>query len=133
MPNLAGGIRYEFKERGSFVRSGFTLNHVLSYRDTYTKFGLPRDVMKTIDRDIKAVETYIQSSAKGEFDDNVRNNYFKVVREYYTSKSPSHAGERPASRFAPFLGDKSAKLVLRDLKNLQKELKNPKNVPEFDD
>jgi hypothetical protein len=132
VPNLAGGIRYEFKERGSFVRQGFTMNHILSYRDTYTKFGLPRDVMKIIDRDIKSVEDYISSSKRGEFDDNVRTNFFKVIREYYTPKRDS-PGERPASRFAPFLGDKNASMVLRDMKNLQKEIKNPKNVPEFDD
>lgn len=131
--STTGGVRYEFKDKGSFVRKGFTMNYVLSYRDTYDKYGLPRDVMKTITRDMKAVENYIRSSKAGKFDAGIRNEYFKVIRDYYTVEGPTHAGERPASRFAPFLGEKSAQLVLKDMKRLAKELENPVDKPEFED
>lgn len=131
-----GGIRYEVSYKGSFTnrKPKFTLNHVLSYRDTYDKYGLPRDVMKRIDRDIKTAEDYARASKSGTVSDaKLQTEYFKVLREYYTSEGPGNPGMRPIMRYAPFLGYKSAVLVVKDLKNLKTELANAENKPEFED
>lgn len=130
------GVRYEVAYKGSFTnkRPSFTLNHVLSYRETYDKYGLPRDVMKTIDRSIKTVEEYARARKAGdELDEKVRMDYFKVIREYYTSDAPTNAGMPPAARFAPFLGYKNAVKVAKDLKTLKTQLSKAENKPEYDD
>lgn len=131
-----GGVRYEVSYKGSFTnkRPPFILNHVLSYRDRYDKFGLPRDVLKTIDKDIKSVENYAKAAKSGDYpSDNIRTDYFKVLREYYTSEGPTNSGMRPSARYAPFLGYKNAVKVLKDLKQLKVELNKAENTPEFKD
>lgn len=130
------GLRYEVPYKGSFTnkRPAFTLNHVLSYRETYDKYGLPRDVMKTIDRDIKIAEDYARARKAGEDpDEKIRMGYFKVIREYYTSEGATNAGMPMAARFAPFLGYKNAVKVVKDLKNLKTQLNKAENKPEFED
>lgn len=130
------GLRYEVAYKGSFTnrKPGFTLNHVLSYRETYDKYSLPRDVMKTIDRDIANVEKYARARKAGEeVDESVRMGYFKVIREYYTSEGATNPGMRPAARFAPFLGYKNAVKVMKDLKTLKVQLSKAENKPEYDD
>lgn len=131
-----GGLRYEVAYKGSFTnkRPPFTLNHVLSYRETYDKYGLPRDVMKTIDRAIATAEEYARARRAGEDpDQKTRMDYFKVIREYYTSEAPTNAGMPAAARFAPFLGYKNAVKVVKDLKNLKTQLNKAENKPEFED
>jgi len=132
-----GGIRYELNYKGSFTnrKPKFILNHVLSYRDTYDKYGLPRDVMKTIGRDIETAKKYAQASRKGvtEVDEKLRLAYFRLLREYYTSEGPSNPGMSSIARYAPFIGYKNAKLVYADLKMLKQELENAENKPEFED
>lgn len=130
-----GGVRYELSNKGSFqnARPKYILNHVLSYRDTYDKFSLPRDVRKTIDRDIRTVENYLKSAKNYEDTDEQRVAYFRVLREYYTSLGPDNAGMRPIVRYAMFLPAKKAALVLNDLKGIKKELATAENKPEFED
>lgn len=130
------GIRYEVAYKGSFTnkRPSFIMNHVLSYRETYDRYGLPRDVMKTIDRSIKTAEEYARARKAGdELDEKVRMDYFKVIREYYTSDAPTNAGMPSAARFAPFLGYKNAVKVVKDLKTLKTQLSKAENKPEYDD
>lgn len=128
------GLRYEISFLGSFTkgRPGFTLNHVLSYRDRYDKYGLPRDVKTRIDRDMKKVQDYINLKS-GEDGGTVRTDYFNIIREYYTSEGPDNPGMRPMARFSQFIGPKKARLVLKDLKRLKKELATAENKPEFED
>lgn len=128
------GLRYEIPYTGSFTkgRPGFTLNHVLSYRDRFDKYGLPRDVKTSIDHAIRAAETYARTKP-GEGSENVRTDYFKVIRDYYTSEGPDNPGLRPMARFAQFIGPKKAKMVVKDLKRLKKELASAENTPEFKD
>ena len=117
------GIRYELNWKGSFTKvkpRGYTLNHILSYRDTYDKYGLPRDVKKTIDRDINTVKKYQRDSDS----DGATREYFKVLRDYYTYEGPDNPGMRPMQRYIKFLDTKDVKLVLKDLNELKKILKS---------
>ena len=126
------GIRYELNWKGSFTKvkpRGYTLNHILSYRDTYDKYGLPRDVKKTIDRDINIVKKYQRDSDS----DGATREYFKVLRDYYTYEGPDNPGLRPMQRFIKFLDTKDVKLVLKDLNELKKLLKSAESKPEFED
>ena len=126
------GIRYELNWKGSFTKvkpRGYTLNHVLSYRDTYDKYGLPRDVKKTIDRDINTVKKYQSDSDS----DGATREYFKVLRDNYTYEGPDNPGLRPMQRFIKFLDTKDVKLVLKDLNELKKLLKSAESKPEFED
>ena len=126
------GIRYELNWKGSFTKvkpRGYTLNHILSYRDTYDKYGLPRDVKKTIDRDINAVKKYQRDSDS----DGATREYFKVLRDYYTYEGPDNPGLRPMQRYIKFLDTKDVKLVLKDLNELKKLLKSAESKPEFED
>lgn len=130
------GLRYEIAYKGSFInkKPPFILNHVLSYRDRYDKYSLPKDVLKSIDKSIRAVEDYAKAAKSGNYsNENIRTDYFKVIREYYTSEGPTNSGMRDAARFAPFLGYKNAIKVLKDLKQLKVELNKAENVPEFKD
>ena len=98
------GIRYELNWKGSFTNirpNGYTLNHVLSYRDTYDKYGLPRDVKKTIDSDINTVKKYQRNSDS----DGITREYFKVLRDYYTYEGPDNPGIRPLQRYINFIND----------------------------
>jgi len=91
--------------------------------------------MKRIDRDIKTAEDYARA-AKGQdyvSDAKLQTEYFKVLREYYTSEGPASTGMRPIVRFAAFLGYKNAVRVVKDLKTLKTELQNAENKPEFED
>ena len=126
------GIRYELNWKGSFTKvkpRGYTLNHVLSYRDTYDKYGLPRDVKKTIDSDINTVKKYQRDSDS----DGATREYFKVLRDYYTYEGPDNPGMRPMQRYIKFLDTKDVKLVLKDLNELKKLLKSAESKPEFED
>ena len=126
------GIRYELNWKGSFTKvkpRGYTLNHILSYRDTYDKYGLPRDVKKTIDRDINIVKKYQRDSDS----DGATREYFKVLRDYYTYEGPDNPGLRPMQRFIKFLDTKDVKLVIKDLNELKKLLKSAESKPEFED
>ena len=126
------GIRYELNWIGSFTKvkpRGYTLNHILSYRDTYDKYGLPRDVKKTIDRDINTVKKYQRDSDS----DGATREYFKVLRDYYTYEGPDNPGIRPMQRYIKFLDTKDVKLVLKDLNELKKLLKSAESKPEFED
>ena len=126
------GIRYELNWKGSFTKvkpRGYTLNHILSYRDTYDKYGLPRDVKKTIDRDINTVKKYQRDSDS----DCATREYFKVLRDYYTYEGPDNPGLRPMQRYIKFLDTKDVKLVLKDLNELKKLLKSAESKPEFED
>ena len=126
------GIRYELDWKGSFTNlkpNGYTLNHVLSYRDTYDIYSLPRDVKKTIDRDIKTVKDYHRDSDK----DGATKEYFKVLREYYTYEGPTNPGLRPLQRYIRFINPKAIKLVIKDLNELKKLLKGAESKPEFED
>ena len=126
------GIRYELNWKGSFTKvkpRGYTLNHILSYRDTYDKYGLPRDVKKTIDRDINTVKKYQRDSDS----DGATREYFKVLRDYYTYEGPDNPGMRPMQRNIKFLDTKDVKLVLKDLNELKKLLKSAESKPEFED
>ena len=126
------GIRYELNWKGSFTKvkpRGYTLNHILSYRDTYDKYGLPRDVKKTIDSDINTVKKYQRDSDS----DGATREYFKVLRDYYTYEGPDNPGLRPMQRYIKFLDTKDVKLVLKDLNELKKLLKSAESKPEFED
>ena len=126
------GIRYELNWKGSFTKekpNGYTLNHILSYRDTYDTYGLPRDVKKTIDRDISTVKKYQRNSDS----DGITREYFKVLRDYYTYEGPDNPGIRPLQRYIRFINDKAVKLVLKDLNELKKLLKSAESKPEFED
>ena len=126
------GIRYELNWKGSFTKvkpRGYTLNHILSYRDTYDKYGLPRDVKKTIDRDINTVKKYQRDSDS----DGSTREYFKVLRDYYTYEGPDHPGMMPMQRYIKFLDIKDVKLVIKDLNELKKLLKSAESKPEFED
>ena len=126
------GIRYELNLKGSFTKekpNGYTLNHILSYRDTYDTYGLPRDVKKTIDRDISTVKKYQRNSDS----DGITREYFKVLRDYYTYEGPDNPGIRPLQRYIRFINDKAVKLVLKDLNELKKLLKSAESKPEFED
>ena len=126
------GIRYELNWKGSFTKekpNGYTLNHILSYRDTYDTYGLPRDVKKTIDRDISTVKKYQRNSDS----DGITRDYFKVLRDYYTYEGPDNPGIRPLQRYIKFISDKAVKLVLKDLNELKKLLKSAESKPEFED
>ena len=126
------GIRYELNWKGSFTKvkpRGCTLNHILSYMDTYDKYGLPRDVKKTIDRDINTVKKYQRDSDS----DGATREYFKVLRDYYTYEGPDNPGMRPMQRYIKFLDTKDVKLVLKDLNELKKLLKSAESKPEFED
>ena len=126
------GIRYELNWKGSFTKekpNGYTLNHILSYRDTYDTYGLPRDVKKTIDRDISTVKKYQRNSDS----DGITRDYFKVLRDYYTYEGPDNPGIRPLQRYIRFINDKAVKLVLKDLNELKKLLKSAESKPEFED
>lgn len=130
--NTMSGIRYELNWKGSFTHirpNGYTLNHVLSYRDTYDKYGLPRDVRKTIDRDIRTVKDYQRNSNS----DGATREYFKVLREYYTYEGPDNPGLRPLQRYISFIGTKAVKLVIKDLNEIKELLKTAENKPEFED
>ena len=130
--NTMSGIRYELNWKGSFTNirpNGYTLNHVLSYRDTYDKYGLPRDVKKTIDSDINTVKKYQRNSDS----DGITREYFKVLRDYYTYEGPDNPGIRPLQRYIRFINDKAVKLVLKDLNEIKKLLKTAENKPEFED
>ena len=125
-------IRYELNWKGSFTKvkpRGYTLNHILSYRDTYDKYGLPSDVKKTIDRDINTVKKYQRDSDS----DGATREYFKVLRDYYTYEGPDYPGMRPMQRYIKFLDTKDVKLVLKDLNELKKLLKSAESKPEFED
>lgn len=132
---MSNGLRYELNYKGSFVnrKPPFTLNHILSYREVYDRYALPRDVRKTILRDMKTVRRYHANAKAGKFDENVRTAYFNVVREYYTAEGPDNPGERAMSRFAPFLGPKNAARVYKDLQELKNLLKTAESTPEFED
>ena len=126
------GIRYELNWKGSFTKvkpNGYTLNHILSYRDTYDTYGLPRDVKKTIDRDISTVKKYQRNSDS----DGITRDYFKVLRDYYTYEGPDNPGIRPLQRYIRFINDKAVKLVLKDINELKKLLKSAESTPEFED
>ena len=126
------GIRYELNWKGSFTKvkpRGYTLNHILSYRDTYDKYGLPRDVKKTIDRDINTVKKYQRDSDS----DGITRDYFKVLRDYYTYEGPDNPGMRPMQRYFKFIDAKAVKLVLKDINEIKKLLKTAENKPEFED
>ncbi len=126
------GIRYELNWKGSFTKekpNGYTLNHILSYRDTYDTYGLPRDVKKTIDRDINTVKKYQRDSDS----DGATREYFKVLRDYYTYEGPDNPGIRPMQRYIRFINNKAVKLVLKDLNELKKLLKSAESKPEFED
>ena len=126
------GIRYELNWKGSFTKEKpnvYTLNHILSYRDTYDTYGLPRDVKKTIDRDISTVKKYQRNSDS----DGITREYFKVLRDYYTYEGPDNPGIRPLQRYIRFINDKAVKLVLKDLNELKKLLKSAESKPEFED
>ena len=130
--NTMSGIRYELNWKGSFTNirpNGYTLNHVLSYRDTFDKYGLPRDVKKTIDRDINTVKKYQRNSDT----DGITREYFKVLRNYYTYEGPDNPGMRPLQRYIRFINDKAVKLVIKDLNEIKKLLKTAENKPEFED
>ena len=130
--NTMSGIRYELNWKGSFTNirpNGYTLNHVLSYRDTYDKYGLPRDVKKTIDSDINTVKKYQRNSDS----DGITREYFKVLRDYYTYEGPDNPGIRPLQRYIRFINDKAVKLVFKDLNEIKKLLKTAENKPEFED
>lgn len=129
------GLRFEIPFKGSFTnrKPPFILNNVLSYRDRFDQYSLPRDVMKNIDRDIETVKKYIKSKSAGQTDPKLNKEYFTVIRNYYTYEGPYHPGESNYSHFAPFLGAKKGLLVLKDMQRLKTELKSAKNVPEFDD
>ena len=126
------GIRYELNWKGSFTNirpNGYTLNHVLSYRDTYDKYGLPRDVKKTIDSDINTVKKYQRNSDS----DGITREYFKVLRDYYTYEGPDNPGIRPLQRYIRFINDKAVKLVIKDINEIKKLLKTAVSKPEFED
>ena len=126
------GIRYELDWKGSFTNlkpNGYTLNHVLSYRDTYDIYSLPRDVKKTIDRDIKTVKDSQRNSDK----EDTTREYFKVLREYYTYEGPTNPGLRPLQRYINFIKPKAIGDVIKDLTQLKKLLKNAESKPEFED
>ena len=126
------GIRYELNWKGSFTKikpNGYTLNHILSYRDTYDKYGLPRDVKKTIDRDINTVKKYQRNSDS----DGITREYFKVLRDYYTYEGPDNPGIRPLQRYINFINDKAVKLVIKDINEIKKLLKTAVSKPEFED
>ena len=126
------GIRYELNWKGSFTKvkpRGYTLNHVLSYRDTYDKYGLPREEKKTIDTDINTVKKYQRDSDS----DGATREYFKVLRDYYTYEGPDNPGLRPMQRYIKFLDTKDVKLVIKDLNELKKLLKSAESKPEFED
>ena len=126
------GIRYELNWKGSFTKvkpRGYTLNNILSYRDTYDKYGLPRDVKKTIDSDINTVKKYQRDSDS----DGATREFFKVLRDFYTYEGPDNPGMRPMQRYIKFLDTKDVKLVLKDLNELKKLLKSAESKPEFED
>ncbi len=130
--NIMSGIRYELNWKGSFTNirpNGYTLNHVLSYRDTYDKYGLPRDVKKTIDSDINTVKKYQRNSDS----DGITREYFKVLRDYYTYEGPDNPGIRPLQRYINFINDKAVKLVIKDINEIKKLLKTAVSKPEFED
>ena len=130
--NIKSGIRYELNWKGSFTNirpNGYTLNHVLSYRDTYDKYGMPRDVRKTIDRDINTVKKYQRDKDS----DGATREYFKVLRNYYTYEGPDNPGIRQLQRYIRFIDTKAVKLVIKDLNELKKLLKTAENKPEFED
>ena len=130
--NTMSGIRYELNWKGSFTNirpNGYTLNHVLSYRDTYDKYGMPRDVRKTIDRDINTVKKYQRDKDS----DGATREYFKVLRNYYTYEGPDNPGIRQLQRYIRFIDTKAVKLVIKDLNELKKLLKTAENKPEFED
>ena len=130
--NTMSGIRYELNWKGSFTNirpNGYTLNHVLSYRDTYDKYGMPRDVRKTIDRDINTVKKYQRDKDS----DGATREYFKVLRNYYTYEGPDNPGIRQLQRYIRFIDTKAVKLVIKDINELKKLLKTAENKPEFED
>ena len=131
------GVRYELQTRGSFTdrRPPWILNHILSYRDAYTKFGLPRDVQKRIDDDIKTAREFAKQSKKKNKvpDSKLMDAYFRVIREYYTKKGADSGGERPMMRYSDFLSERDAKKVVKDLETIKKELRDAENVPEYSD
>jgi len=130
--NTMSGIRYELNWKGSFTNirpNGYTLNHVLSYRDTYDKYGLPRDVKKTIDRDINTVKKYQRDKDS----DGATREYFKVLRDYYTYEGPDNPGLRQLQRYIRFIDTKAVKLVLKDINEIKKLLKTAVSKPEFED
>jgi hypothetical protein len=130
-----GGLRFEIPFKGSFTnqKPPYILNNVLSYRDRFDQYSLPRDVMKTIDRDIKKVKEYIRSKSQKVTDPKLNKEYFTVIRNYYTYEGPYHPGESMYSKFAPFIGAKRGMMVLKDLQRLKKELETAENKPEFED
>ena len=130
--NAMSGIRYELSWKGSFTNirpNGYTLNHVLSYRDTFDKYGMPRDVRKTIDRSINTVKKYQRDKDS----DGATREYFKVLRDYYTYEGPDNPGIRQLQRYIRFIDTKAVKLVIKDLNELKKLLKTAENKPEFED
>ena len=130
--NTMSGIRYELNWKGSFTNirpNGYTLNHVLSYRDTYDKYSLPRDVKKTIDRDINTVKKYQRDKDS----DGATREYFKVLRDYYTYEGPDNPGLRQLQRYIRFIDTKAVKLVLKDINEIKKLLKTAVSKPEFED